>query len=101
MCIASSAVSTGTLSGSDVQQCINDSLFERGEDWLETTVCLYATEGVGAAFCESGLFSVFKTAFNDIVNPIIEKPVIEVLTTVEDAAISFAGSIASALCFWC
>jgi hypothetical protein len=100
-CISNQVMSTGDLTGADVQECINQGLFDRGEDWLEHTMCMYATEGVGSAFCDSRLFDVAQTAINSVINEVIEKPVISVLTSVEDAAASFASSIASALCFWC
>ncbi len=78
------------LTGKDMQDCVNQFLLDQGEDLLEKAVCAYVTAGAGAAFCESLAFKAGQYVFNKVLNYVIEKPIVEVMDSVEDAALSAA-----------
>jgi len=78
------------LSGQDLQDCVNEMLVEKGETWLEQAACDYLTDGIAAAFCNSGLFQAATKVVNTFANKYIEKPICDAAKAVEDAVVKVA-----------
>ena len=85
------------LTGKDLQDCINEFLLEKGEDLLEQAACTYVTEGAGAAFCDSYGFKAGQYVFNWVLNYVAEKPIVEVMDTLENAAVYGAHFVENAI----
>ena len=79
----------------DYQNCLNEYLFEKGEDALETAACEYFSGGAATPFCDSPLFQGITSVVNNVANQFIEKPIVHAMDTVEDAAVDAVKSVAS------
>ena len=81
--------------GRGLQDCVNDKLFEWGEDKLEQAACAYLTAGVGSLFCGSKVFKAATHVVNSFANKYIEQPICHAATSIERAAASVAGKAVS------
>jgi hypothetical protein len=88
------------VKGADFQKCLNEYLYDKGEDALETAACVYFSAGAAEPFCESPIFKGITSVVNKVANHFIEEPIVHAMDKVEDAAADAVTSVAHVFSSW-
>jgi len=88
-------LANGTFTGKDLQNCGNAYAYKCGMIAVEVGLCawLTGTGVVGTAFCDSKAAEAVYGVINNFADKYLEKPILKVVTKLEDAAVSVAKTV--------
>ncbi len=98
-CPSWSQLLSNGITGGQMQDCINQRLFEKSESWLEDAACDYVTGGLAGEFCGSVLNDILDP-INSVVNKLIEKPIVQAADDVEDAIADVGETVVKTIWNW-
>jgi len=84
---------SGTATGKDLQACGNAYAYKCSVKAIEVGLCAYLTGGVGSTFCASRAAQAVYKFVDNFADKYLEKPIVTVATTIEDASVSVAKHV--------